>query len=207
MNVLIVAATKFEIEPLLKEKIEADILITGIGITATTFHLTKKLLDKKYDFAIQAGIAGAFNANMDLGQVVFVKADTFADLGIEENGKLQTIFETGFINKNDFPYKDGWLVNNNALLEKNNSLSVNAVTINKITDNHFQNQFIKEKFSADIESMEGAAFHYVCLQQKTDFLQIRAVSNFVGERDKTKWEIKKSIENLNKELLKLIKNL
>ena len=54
--------------------------------------------------------------------------------------------------------------------------------------------------------MEGAAFHYVCLQQKINFLQIRGISNMVGERDKTKWKIKKAIENLNNELLKIIKH-
>lgn len=205
MNVLIVAATELEIKPFLEKKTKADILIAGIGIAATTFHFAKRLFAKKYDLAIQAGIAGTFNSKFNLGQVVFVKADAFADSGIEENGKLQTLFETGFLNKNDFPYTNGWLVNNNSLLEKNNIPIVKAVTVNKITDNHLQNRFTKEKFSADIESMEGAAFHYISLQQKIEFLQIRAVSNFVGERDKTKWEMKGAIGNLNKELLALIK--
>ena len=48
MNLLIVSSTKAEIEPFLKENIDADILITGVGIPATVFHLTKKLLQKKY---------------------------------------------------------------------------------------------------------------------------------------------------------------
>ena len=42
MNLLVVAATKFEIEPFLKENNNADILITGVGIPATVYHLTKK---------------------------------------------------------------------------------------------------------------------------------------------------------------------
>jgi futalosine hydrolase len=206
MNVLIVAATKLEIEPFLKEKTTADVLITGVGITATTFHLTKKLFDKKYGAVLNLGIAGTFNSTFQLGQVFFVKADTFADLGIEENGKFQTLFESGFINRNDFPYSNGWLVNDNPLLGKNDVPVAKAVTVNKLSDNPLQNQFTKEKFSADIESMEGAAFHYVCLREGISFLQMRAISNFVGERDKSKWEIKKAIENLNKELLKLLKN-
>jgi futalosine hydrolase len=69
-----------------------------------------------------------------------------------------------------------------------------------------QNKMIREKFLPDIESMEGAAFHYVCLQQKNNFLQLRSISNRVGERDKSKWKLKESIENLNKELLKIIEN-
>jgi futalosine hydrolase len=55
--------------------------------------------------------------------------------------------------------------------------------------------------------MEGAAFHYVCLQQKINFLQLRGISNDVGQRDKSKWKLKESVENLNKELFKIMKNL
>jgi futalosine hydrolase len=55
--------------------------------------------------------------------------------------------------------------------------------------------------------MEGAAFHYVCLLERINFLQLRAISNRVGERDKSKWKLKESIENLNKELLNIIENL
>ena len=207
MNLLIVAATEFEIEPFLKEKNNAEILITGVGIPATVFHLTKKLLEKKYDFVIQAGIAGTFNDRLNLAEVVKVKKDAFADLGIEENGNFKTLFETGFVNKNDFPYRNEWLVNPHSFFEKNKLSIAKGITLNKIGDDHLQNKMIKEKFSADVESMEGAAFHYVCLQQKINFLQLRSISNHVGERDKSKWKLKESVENLNKELLKIIENL
>jgi futalosine hydrolase len=33
------------------------------------------------------------------------------------------------------------------------------------------------------------------------------LSNFVGERDKSKWHIKEAIENLNKELIQIISKL
>lgn len=52
--------------------------------------------------------------------------------------------------------------------------------------------------------MEGAALHYVCLIEKIPFMQIRSLSNFVGERDKSKWRMKEAITNLNKELETLL---
>jgi futalosine hydrolase len=52
--------------------------------------------------------------------------------------------------------------------------------------------------------MEGAALHYVCLQQEINFLQLRSISNIVGERDKQKWEMKEAIANLNMELKKIL---
>ena len=52
--------------------------------------------------------------------------------------------------------------------------------------------------------MEGAALHYVCLSEKIPFLQLRSVSNYVGERDKSKWALREAIMNLNIELQRLI---
>ncbi len=207
MNLLIVAATQFEIEPFIQHKKKADILITGVGIPATVYYLTQKLLTGNYDLVIQAGIAGTFSERLNLGEVVAINKDTFADVGIEENGKLHTLFETGFLEKDAFPFTNGWLVNLQPVLEKTSLPLARGITVNKISDNDFQNKLMIEKFAADVESMEGAAFHYVCLQQKINFLQIRSISNTVGERDKSKWKLKTSIENLNKELIKIIDNL
>ena len=55
--------------------------------------------------------------------------------------------------------------------------------------------------------MEGAALHYVCLHEKIPFLQLRTVSNYVGERNKTKWNIADAFENLNLELVTLINQI
>jgi futalosine hydrolase len=207
MNLLIVAATEFEIGPFLKENIPADILITGIGIPATIFHLTKKLFEKKYDLAIQAGIAGSFNHLFKLSEVVAVKEEAFADLGIEEKGRFYSLFEKGFIDKNEFPFENGWLKNEYAFVEKINLLFAKGITVNKIGDDILQNKMIKENFLADVESMEGAAFHYVCLHQKINFLQLRSISNYVGERDRSKWELHNAIESLSTQLLKIIEKL
>lgn len=207
MNFLIVSSTEMEIEPFLKENNKADILITGVGIPATVFHLTKKLLEIKYDLVVQAGIAGTFNDCFNLEEVVLVKEDAFADLGIDEKGNFTTIFETGLMHENDFPFTKGWLLNQNPFLEKSCLPLAKGITINKITDDFLQIKNMHQKFTADIESMEGAAFHYVCLQQNINFLQLRGISNMIGERDKTKWSIKNAVKNLNKELLKIIENL
>ena len=55
--------------------------------------------------------------------------------------------------------------------------------------------------------MEGAAFHYACIQENIAFLQIRSISNFVGERVKTNWKMKEAIESLNENLINIIQKL
>jgi len=49
--------------------------------------------------------------------------------------------------------------------------------------------------------MEGAAFFYVCLNEYVKFIQLRSVSNKVGEENTAKWETPKALESL-KEAMK-----
>jgi futalosine hydrolase len=207
MKLLVVAATEFEIKPFINEHNNIEILISGVGIPSTLFNLSKKVILNNYDLVIQAGIAGVFNNRFQKSSVVLVSQDTFGDIGIDENKKFSTLFDNEFANANDFPYNSGWLLNTNSLLSSGNLSVAKGITVNMVTDNRERIHSIAEKFNADIESMEGAAFHYVCLQERINFLQIRSISNDVGERDKTKWEMKKAITNLNIELKKMIQNL
>ena len=217
MDILLVAATRFEIEPFLRQlgnkqsplnRHDIDVLITGVGQVNTTYSLTIKLMDKKPGLVIQAGIAGAFTDRLPLGETVFIRQDAFGDLGTEEKQHFTTIFDAGFADKNEPPFSNGWLINTNtSIFDTSNLKTVNGITINKISDSLLQQQQLVQQFDADAESMEGAAFHYVCLRQQVSFLQIRSISNAVGERDKTKWAMKEAVNNLNNELEKILVNL
>lgn len=207
MKILVIAATDIELKPFLKAKHSCDILITGVGIAATVYQLQKKISQKKYDFIIQAGIAGTFDKTLDLGKTVIVKKDCFGDLGMEENGKFSTLFDNGFLKINASPYSNGWLVNSNKKLKQFSLPIVSAVTVQKVSDSKKQTKQLIETFQPTIESMEGAAFHYVCIQEKISFLQIRGISNHVGIRDKSTWKMKQAIENLNEELARVVLSL
>ena len=205
MKLLLVAATEFEIAPFISTKIDADILITGVGSPACIYALTKRLQHIKYDFVIQAGIAGTFKNSFPLAQTFFIKTDVFADLGIYEMERFFTLFEKNFLDPNLVPYKHGLLENN-----VDNTFKIataNSITVNTVTDNFLQTNMFTQKYDPDLESMEGAAFHYVCIQENVPFLQLRSVSNFVGERVKTNWKMKESIENLNLHLSRIVLEL
>ncbi|MGG9971758.1 futalosine hydrolase [Ferruginibacter sp. SUN002] len=205
MNILVIAATTHELA--FKRSVNVETLITGVGIPATIYHLQKKLQQNSYKFVIQAGIAGAFSNEFNLGQTVLVKQDCFGDLGTEEKGLFNTIFEAGLEDKNTLPYKNGWLYNNNDLLKNSELELVKAVTINKVSDSVLQKQQLLQTYNPEIETMEGAAFHYVCLQENIPFVQIRSISNYVGERDKSKWKMADAISSLSTEIELLIKEL
>jgi len=213
-NILVLAATSKEITPFIQairkgdlqiKKNTVDIHIGGIGLTATAYHLTKQLAIKKYDLVIQAGVAGCFNLSIPLGRVVAVKQDTVADQSVIELRKLKTLFDLKLVPHNQHPYKKDWLVNpHKDFLKKTRLKQVKGISVNQISTDKKMIQFYKETFAPVTESMEGAALHYVCLMENIPFIQLRSISNYIGERNKKKWDMMDSINNLNSELIKLI---
>ena len=221
MKILVVAATAFEIAPLIaylkaefeekeayhfqKEEFQIATLITGVGLTHTAFAVAKVLAFRKYDLLINAGIAGAFNRAIAIGEVVEVVSDRFADLGVEEaTGAFSDVFELGLMTADQFPFSEGKLENPTPgnFLKPAEGLSVNKVhgfapTIAAIE---------KRYPVVAIETMEGAAFFYTCLMEKQAFLAIRAISNYVEPRNRENWNIPLAIENLNRVLIEMIQN-
>ena len=107
-------------------------------------------------------------------------------------------------NESKHPYKNGWLVNPlNKYLGLPGIKQVKGISVNQISTDKKMIQFFKKTFAPVTESMEGAALHYVCLMESVPFLQLRSISNYIGERNKKKWDMQDSIKNLNKELIKL----
>jgi len=205
MEILVVSATRMEIASFAELNMNVDTLITGVGAPACMYTLTKQLQRKNYDMVIQAGIAGTFRNAFPPGETVVVKQDVFADLGIHEKDEFFTLFDKGFADHNTTPYTSGWLVN-----EGLNNFSLpqaNAITINTVSDKYAQTELYSKKYEPDIESMEGAAFHYVCISEGIPFVQLRSISNFVGERIKTNWKMKEALQGLNENLQRIVEEL
>ncbi|MCE3281986.1 MAG: mqnB [Chitinophagaceae bacterium] len=181
---------------------------SGVGMLATAVSLTKMIAEEKPDLVIQVGIAGCFDGSMTLGKVVCVKEESLGDLGVQEDGKWKDIFDLKLEKSSYPPYEkrrlpNPWLAEYNLLKLP----EVLATTINEITTTEERKQQLTRKYEAVTESMEGAALHYVCRNFNVPFIQIRAVSNYIGERDKSKWELKAAIENCNQTLLRYLDKL
>jgi futalosine hydrolase len=218
MYILLTAATSLEIDPVFDylEKqdfkigdSEVGIQVTGIGSMMTTYELTKAAIQLKPDYIIQAGIAGSFDTSLAPAQVVLVKDEMMGDLGAVEKDGFADIFDLKLMDTSAFPFTNKRLIN--PLLEGKTShynlRVVSSVTINEVSTDKARIRLLKEKYGAQIESMEGAALHYIALKNKIPFLQIRAISNEVGERDKQQWKIKQAIEALNDTLKKILPQL
>ena len=154
----------------------------------------------------QDAVAGSFNANNE-GQVVVVKSECLGDLGVEEKGTFHSVFTMGLQQADDYPWSNSKLVNTDKNLPEWGLPVVDAVTVHEISTDPKRIQYYRDQLQASIETMEGAALHYVSLMEKFPFLQLRSVSNFAGERDKSKWQLKLAIEKLNYELEKILLKL
>ena len=211
-NILVASATAKEIGPFIEltragNFTNTDILITGIGLTASTYHLTRQFALKKYDLVIQPGVAGCFDPAIAPGQVVTVKQDTIADQSVVELEKLKTLFDLNLVPQDQYPYKKGWLINpNKEILKKAKLKMVKGISVNQISTSKQMIKLYREIFDPVTESMEGAALHYVCSMEKVPFLQLRSISNYIGERNKKKWNMMDSIINLNDTLIRIINN-
>ena len=209
MQLLLCASTEFEIKPTIEfikeENIQSvDILISGVGMMATAYSLTKKIFHKRPDFILQGGVAGCLDEQLPLSKIVLVENENIGDLGVEENGTFKTLFDLTLLDKEFSPWRNGKLPNNIDVLKSTGLKIVDGVTVNEITTDKKRISYYRNQLNASVESMEGAALHFVALQEKIPFLQMRSLSNFVGERDKTRWVMEVAIATLNIELIRII---
>jgi futalosine hydrolase len=212
MQLLLCASTEFEIRPVIdfidtQNTNNITVLITGVGMMATTYSLTRAIHSSRPDFIIQAGVGGCLDKRLPLSKVVFVENESLGDVGVEENGIFKNLFDLRLLDRNTFPWRDGKLSNDLERLRSTGLTVVDAVTVNEITTNGDRIDHYRKQLNASVESMEGAALHFIALQENIPFLQMRSLSNFVGERDKSNWVMDIAIANLNIELERTLSKL
>lgn len=223
MRILICSATAFEVGPLedylkqsftptgpyqfQKGKLEVVLLISGVGLSITSYHLAKMFALHQFDWALNVGIAGAFEHSLELGDVVQVVSERFGDLGVEEaDGHFTDVHQLGLVDGNMPPFQKGELLNPGS--DDFNFLpKVKALSVNKVHGYPASIKKIQSLYDADIETMEGAAFFYACLMEKVPFLEVRAISNYVEARNRENWEIGLAIERLNEVVVEMVNGL
>jgi futalosine hydrolase len=211
MSQLIVIPTLTEAQPLIhsagftqtddpaiyrKEGSDWKLMIAGIGTVPVLYNLTKHFAACRYDKVIHAGIAGSYFLPLQPGEVVQVVRDTFVDVGIDHGGIFRWVFHENLWKPDEKPFHNGWME-----VDADSSLkleAVNGITVDLVTAGPERKARLAEKFNPQIESMEGAAVFYVCKMEDIPVIQIRAISNYVGVRDRHSWKTEEAIEALTR---------
>lgn len=200
MKILIVAATRAELSGLCTafnlpdgsfiQTPGFDLLVTGVGMTATAFALGQHL-SPAYKLVVNLGIAGCYDTTIPMGSILNVTRDEFSELGAEDREEFLPIDALGF-GKSSY-------IGTNEL--KNPGLlslpQVNGITVNKVHGNKTSIETIIRRLNPVTESMEGAAVFFCCAQTETPCLQVRSISNYVEERNREAWKIGLAVKNLN----------
>ncbi len=207
MKYLIVAATQAELRPFFEHhRLEEqafsqtrhmDILITGVGMVATSFALGQHLKSEDYRFILNVGIAGSFTVSFPPGTLVQVTEDLFSELGAEDGDRFISLSELGFgesLFRATPP--DGLTALELPL--------VKGITVNRVHGREDSILTTLQQASPEVESMEGAAVFYAANRLKIPCLQIRCISNFVEKRDRSKWQIDLAIRTLNQWLIDFV---
>jgi len=219
MNILVVSATEFEVKPLLGflgialptiginnanidfEEKDIKVLITGVGMVNTALMMGR-YAHTDYDLIVNVGVCGAFDKQLELGELVHITEDVLSELGAEDGEGFLTYNQMNLPGENIYKgiYKDSYLMIE--LLKK-----VKGITVNTVHGNDVSIEKVKQLYHPGVESMEGAAFFAACSGTKGNSVQIRAISNYVEKRDKEKWQMPLAIKNLNDFLITFIKNV
>ncbi|WP_448139494.1 futalosine hydrolase [Sphingobacterium siyangense] len=206
MQILIIAATSFELQPFLEvvsNYDQCDTLVTGVGMVATGFELGRMLHEKKYDLLINVGIGGCLDRTIEIGSVIQVISESFVELGAEDGYNFIPIDQLGY-GRSTFT---SCLLNDKELrlpfLKQGEGITVNKVhgsteSIEKIKKLHPNSL---------VESMEGAAVFYAADKMTIPVIEIRGISNYVERRNRATWNIPLAIMNSNKALIKTLEYL
>lgn len=214
MNILFCAAEQEELncalvalrpyESKIADKVRVDFLLTGIGATSACYNLTKKILEEQNNgnpvtLVVNIGLAGSYNTDkFPVGSVALVESEHHGDLGFMTKDGFKSLFSAKALNANMFPYKNGELEMNTLPEFFQNIVKdipkAKGITTQTVTGEDGVKEENRAKY--DIESMEGAGVFYVCLCEHVNFIELRAVSNPVGQSDSSKWEIPKALEAL-----------
>ncbi|MDR1227319.1 MAG: futalosine hydrolase [Prevotellaceae bacterium] len=200
-NILVVAATAMELQVVQKALVHhagVEFAAIGVGALATAYSLTSLLKEHKFELALNVGIAGTFYPKFELGSAVVVEQEKLADFGVASAQGFQDIFTAGLINGHSAPFMHGVL--HCPCLKDFPALKdvpkVKGLTVSTLLEEDVHVRKRASLYGAEIETMEGAAFFYVCLQESVRFLQLRGISNVVGMRDKSKWKITEALESI-----------
>lgn len=198
--------------------IQVQLAVTGIGKSNASMITFQLLEDAEIQLVIQTGCSGAFpQAGIQIGDVVIANREIFADEGVlTQEGFLDLCqigqpMGTGPLGNpfyNEIPLSAPQL--EISVLENGLDFNVNTgpiATISTSTGTADRAHQLYERWQPLAEAMEGAAAALASLRRQKPFIEIRGISNLVGERNREKWEIDRACKNAAKVLIRVIETI
>ncbi|MFI8948152.1 futalosine hydrolase [Streptomyces sp. NPDC053750] len=168
-----------------------DLLAAGVGpalaAASTAAALTAAALDgAPYDLVVSAGIGGGFAPDAPVGSLVVADGITAADLGAETADGFLPVTELGFGTVTHRP--PAGLVR--AVAAATGARPGTVLTGSTVTGTAERAALLRARHPGALaEAMEGFGVAEAAAAHGVPVLELRAVSNPVGPRDRAAWRI------------------
>lgn len=180
----------------------------GIGPVAAAAVTARLLALTPYRLVISAGIAGGFRDRVGIGSVVVADRVTFADLGVRTDEGFLTPLEIGLPQEISYAIPDDGFVQR--MRQGSPAVSTGEIlTLACMTGTQADASQLARRYpNALAEAMEG--FGVVDAVTRTPefsghVTEIRAISNIIGRRDPSTWDIPRALDALAKACATLMK--
>ncbi|WP_248930999.1 futalosine hydrolase [Paenibacillus hamazuiensis] len=200
-RVLIVTAVDAERDAVLRGLRGAsgfDVVAGGVGPASAAASTASALAAGDYRLAISAGIAGGFAGRADIGSLVVASGIVAADLGAETPEGFRSVDELGFGSARCDV--DAELAGRlTAALQAAGLPAVlgPVLTVSTATGTAATADELAARVpGAAAEAMEGYGVAVAARQRGVPLLEIRAISNRVGPRDRSAWRIGDALQAL-----------
>ena len=204
-NILITFANKDELGKgfsiSLQKNTSTFLFEHGVGIPNTIWSLSQYLAKNQHFQAIlSVGFGGCFSFQKALGSAVFVTDDQFSGLGTESPEGFISLDALGFAEKKELYFSSEKETIFSKEVQSLCDFSGSAITRFACSGKQETIEALQKKHpKALIESMEGAAVHFVASKFKIPVIQVRVVSNHIEPRTPENWDIssaKKCIQEI-----------
>ncbi|MFJ9664336.1 futalosine hydrolase [Streptomyces sp. NPDC101219] len=182
-----------------------DLLAAGVGpalaAASTAAALTAAALaGRPYGLVVSAGIAGGFPPHAPLGALVVADEITAADLGAETADGFLPVTDLGFGTVTHRPPES--LVR--AAAAAAGAQAGTVLTVSTVTGTAARAEALRARHPRALaEAMEGFGVAEAAAAQGVPVLEVRAVSNPVGPRDRAAWRIGEALTALTEGFGKL----
>ncbi|MDT3417457.1 futalosine hydrolase [Brevibacillus aydinogluensis] len=175
-----------------------DVLAGGVGAAAAAASTARALAVGPYDLVVSAGIGGGFTGRAEVGSLVVANEIIAADLGAETPDGFLSVDELGFGSAR-IQVPAEWAARvTEALREAGLPVSTGPVlTVTTVTGTAETARTLGVRVpGAAAEAMEGYGVAVAARQCGLPVLEVRAISNPVGPRDRASWRIAEALNAL-----------
>jgi futalosine hydrolase len=167
-----------------------DVLVSGIGPVEAACAVATAISAKRYDLVVEAGIAGAIVDSAAIGDGVAVLDDRL-ELSLEDGRALALPAGSSIDDRAESDPR--WV----AVLQSLGFAALRGVTVCRVTSTDATAERLAEA-GFQIESMEGFAVLRACNRNGIPAIQIRGISNRVGERERSGWNFQAGLDGLTR---------